>query len=128
LADDGCSAFADSYRLAASCMLPKSFRQICRLPADVSSMRCLESLISLSRVRGHQRTQGCKRVADCSPPAHAIVLCMDEKSQIQALDRSQPMLPMRPGQPARRSHDYKRHSITSLFAALDIIAPSTRSR
>ena len=55
-----------------------------------------------------------------SPPDHAIVLCVDEKSQIQALDRSQPMLPMRPGQPARRSHDYKRHGTTSLFAALDI--------
>jgi transposase len=55
-----------------------------------------------------------------SPPEHAIVLCVDEKSQIQALDRSQPMLPMRPGQPARRSHDYKRHGATSLFAALDI--------
>ena len=55
-----------------------------------------------------------------SPPAHAVVLCIDEKSQIQALDRSQPMLPMRPGQPARRSHDYKRHGTTSLFAALDI--------
>ncbi|MDQ2861891.1 MAG: IS630 family transposase [Pseudomonadota bacterium] len=55
-----------------------------------------------------------------SPPEHAIVLCVDEKSQIQALDRSQPMLPMRPGQPARRSHDYKRHGVTSLFAALDI--------
>jgi transposase len=55
-----------------------------------------------------------------SPPAHAIVLCVDEKSQIQALDRSQPMLPMRPGQPARRSHDYTRHGTTSLFAALDI--------
>ena len=55
-----------------------------------------------------------------SPPAHAIVLCVDEKSQIQALDRSQPMLPMRPGQPARRSHDYKRHGTTSLFAALGI--------
>jgi transposase len=55
-----------------------------------------------------------------APPAHAIVLCVDEKSQIQALDRSQPMLPMRPGQPARRSHDYKRHGTTSLFAALDI--------
>jgi transposase len=48
-----------------------------------------------------------------SPPERAIVLCMDEKSQIQALDRSQPMLPMRPGQPARRSHDYKRHDTTS---------------
>ena len=55
-----------------------------------------------------------------SPPEHALVLCVDEKSQIQALDRSQPMLPMRPGQPARRSHDYKRHGVTSLFAALDI--------
>jgi transposase len=55
-----------------------------------------------------------------SPPEHAIVLCVDEKSQIQALDRSQPMLPMRPGQPARRSHDYTRHGTTSLFAALDI--------
>jgi len=55
-----------------------------------------------------------------SPPQHAVVLCVDEKSQIQALDRSQPMLPMRPGQPARRSHDYKRHGVTSLFAAFDI--------
>lgn len=55
-----------------------------------------------------------------SPPDRAIVLCVDEKSQIQALDRSQPMLPMRSGQPARRSHDYKRHGTTSLFAALDI--------
>jgi len=55
-----------------------------------------------------------------APPEHAIVLCVDEKSQIQALDRSQPLLPMRPGQPARRSHDYKRHGTTSLFAALDI--------
>jgi transposase len=45
---------------------------------------------------------------------------VDEKSQIQALDRSQPMLPMRPGQPARRSHDYTRHGTASLFAALDI--------
>ena len=56
-----------------------------------------------------------------SPPEHAVVLCVDEKSQIQALDRSQPMLPMRPGQPARRSHDYTRHGTTSLFAALDIV-------
>jgi transposase len=55
-----------------------------------------------------------------APPAHAVVLCVDEKSQIQALDRSQPMLPMRPGQAARRSHDYTRHGTTSLFAALDI--------
>ena len=55
-----------------------------------------------------------------APPTQAVVLCVDEKSQIQALDRSQPMLPMRPGQVARRSHDYTRHGTTSLFAALDI--------
>jgi hypothetical protein len=55
-----------------------------------------------------------------SPPQRAIVLCVDEKSQLQALDRTQPMLPLRPGQPARRSHDYTRHGTTSLFAALDI--------
>lgn len=55
-----------------------------------------------------------------APPDRALVLCVDEKSQIQALDRSQPMLPMRPGQAGRRTHDYKRHGITSLFAALDV--------
>jgi transposase len=55
-----------------------------------------------------------------APPERALVLCVDEKSQIQALDRSQPMLPMRPGQPERRTHDYKRHGTTSLFAALDV--------
>ena len=55
-----------------------------------------------------------------APPDRALVLCVDEKSQIQALDRTQPMLPMRPGQPARRTHDYKRHGTTSLFAALDV--------
>ena len=54
------------------------------------------------------------------PPDRALVLCVDEKSQIQALDRTQPLLPMRPGQAERRTHDYKRHGTTSLFAALDI--------
>jgi transposase len=53
------------------------------------------------------------------PPERALVLCVDEKSQIQALDRSQPLLPMRPGQAERRSHDYKRCGTLSLFAALD---------
>ena len=53
------------------------------------------------------------------PPDKALVLCVDEKSQIQALDRSQPILPMRPGQAERRVPDYKRHGTTSLFAALD---------
>jgi transposase len=54
-----------------------------------------------------------------NPPDHAVVLCVDEKSQIQALDRTAPLLPMRPGQVERRTHDYKRHGTTSLFAALD---------
>jgi transposase len=53
------------------------------------------------------------------PPDRALVLCVDEKSQIQALDRTAPLLPMRPGQIERRTHDYKRHGTTSLFAALD---------
>ena len=53
------------------------------------------------------------------PPDRALVLCVDEKSQIQALDRTPPLLPMRPGQVERRSHDYVRHGTTSLFAALD---------
>jgi transposase len=55
-----------------------------------------------------------------APPERAVVLCVDEKSQIQALDRTQPLLPMRPGQIERRTHDYVRHGTTSLFAALDI--------
>jgi transposase len=55
-----------------------------------------------------------------NPPDHAVVLCVDEKSQIQALDRTAPLLPMRPGQVERRTHDYKRHGTTSLFAALDV--------
>jgi transposase len=55
-----------------------------------------------------------------SPPEHALVLSVDEKSQIQALDRSQKVFPMRPGQAQRRSHDYVRHGTTSLFAALDV--------
>ena len=53
------------------------------------------------------------------PPDRALVLCVDEKSQIQALDRTRPLLPMRPGQVERRTHDYLRHGTTSLFAALD---------
>jgi transposase len=56
------------------------------------------------------------------PPARALVLCVDEKSQIQALDRTQPLLPMRPGQPERRTHDYVRHGTTSLFAALEVVS------
>jgi transposase len=55
-----------------------------------------------------------------NPPERAVVLCVDEKSQVQALDRSQPVLPMMPGMPERRSHDYARHGTTSLFAAFSI--------
>jgi transposase len=54
------------------------------------------------------------------PPETALVLCVDEKSQIQALDRTQPVLPMRPGQVERRTHDYTRYGTTSLFAALNV--------
>jgi len=57
-----------------------------------------------------------------SPPERTVVLCVDEKSQVQALDRTQPLLPMRPGQAERRTHDYTRHGTTSLFAALDVKA------
>ena len=57
-----------------------------------------------------------------NPPeqTRAVVLCVDEKSQVQALERTQPLLPMRPGQAERRTHDYERHGTTSLFAALNI--------
>jgi transposase len=55
-----------------------------------------------------------------NPPDHALVLCLDEKSQVQALDRTRPLLPMRPGIPARQTHDYIRHGTTSLFAALNV--------
>ncbi len=55
-----------------------------------------------------------------NPPDRAMVLCVDEKSQMQALDRTQPLLPMRPGQIERRTHDYVRHGTSTLFAALDV--------
>ena len=55
-----------------------------------------------------------------NPPDRAVVVCVDEKSQVQALDRTQPLLPMRPGMAERRTHDYLRHGTTSLFAALEV--------
>jgi hypothetical protein len=55
------------------------------------------------------------------PPAHAVVRSIDEKSQIQALDRTQPGLPLKPGKCGTLTHDYKRNGITTLFAALDIL-------
>ena len=62
-----------------------------------------------------------------NPPDRAVVLCVDEKSQVQALNRTQPIFPMRPGVPARQSHDYERHGVTSLFAALDVKTGKTIS-
>jgi transposase len=59
-----------------------------------------------------------------APPKHAIVLSLDEKSQIQALDRTQPGLPMKPGRLGTMTHDYKRHGTTTLFAALDVLEGS----
>lgn len=61
------------------------------------------------------------------PPDRAIVLCVDEKSQVQALNRTEPILPLGPGVPARQSHDYKRHGVTSLFAAMDVASGVTIS-
>ena len=55
-----------------------------------------------------------------APPEKAAVVCVDEKSQIQALDRTAPMLPVRPGLAERRTHDYVRHGTTTLFAALEV--------
>src|SRR3712207_3926784 len=63
-----------------------------------------------------------------SPPDRALVLCVDEKSQVQALDRTQPLLPLRPGQAERRNHDYVRHGTTSLFAALGVKAGTVIGR
>jgi transposase len=114
-------------------------------PADAThwSTRSMATVSGLSRSAVHRiwrafalqphRTETFKLSADplfiekvrdivglyLNPPDRALVLCVDEKSQIQALDRTQPLLPMRPGQVERRTHDYTRHGTTSLFAALD---------
>ena len=62
------------------------------------------------------------------PPERALVLCVDEKSQLQALNRTQPMLPLRPGLPMRMTHDCKRHGTTSLFAALEVATGKVHGR
>ena len=63
-----------------------------------------------------------------NPPDKAMVLSVDEKTQIQALDRTQPLLPLKPGQIERRTHDYKRHGTTSLYAAFDILTGTVMGR
>jgi transposase len=74
-----------------------------------------------------------KKLADIvglylDPPERALVLCVDEKSQIQALNRTAPLLPLRPGIPAQMTHDYKRHGTTSLFAALEVATGKVHGR
>ena len=63
-----------------------------------------------------------------NPPEDAIVLCMDEKSQMEALDRTQPSLPIKPGRAGTMTHDYKRNGTTTLFAALDVLTGSVIGR
>jgi len=63
-----------------------------------------------------------------NPPDNAIVLSVDEKTQIQALDRTQPMLQLKPGQVERRTHDYKRNGTTSLYAAFNILTGEVTGR
>ncbi len=63
-----------------------------------------------------------------NPPDNALVLSVDEKTQIQALDRTQPMLPLKPRQIERRTHDYKRHGTASLYAAFDILTDQVIGR
>ena len=62
-----------------------------------------------------------------NPPDRAVIVCLDEKSQVQALNRTEPILPLGPGVPARQSHDYERHGVTSLFAAMDVASGVTIS-
>src|SRR5206468_9417577 len=57
---------------------------------------------------------------DLNPPTNAVVVSLDEKTQVQALSRTQPLLPLRPGLPARQTHDYRRNGVTSLYAALEV--------
>ena len=63
-----------------------------------------------------------------APPQNAVVVCIDEKSQVQALDRTAPILPLRPGIPAKQTHDYRRHGTTTLFAALEVATGKVTDR
>jgi transposase len=103
--------------LAASCGLSRSsvhrvWRAFALAPHRSESFKLSKDPLFIEKVRDIVGLY-------MDPPDKALVLCVDEKSQIQALDRSQPILPMRPGQTERRAHDYKRNGTTSLFAALD---------
>ena len=87
-------------------------------PSGSSRIRSTRS--SCPPTRSSSTRSATSSVSYLDPPEKALVLCVDEKSQIQALDRSAPVLPMMPGMPERRTHDYVRHGITTLFAALDV--------
>jgi hypothetical protein len=88
-----------------------------------------ERILSLEPVvTFHARQlQWAAATTSCNPSDRAIVLCVDEKSQVQALHRTQPILPLAPGVPARQTHDYQRHGVTSLFAALKAVERITRN-
>ncbi len=106
-----------SRSLAASCGLSRSsiqrvWRAFALAPHRSESFKLSQDPLFIDKVRDIVGLY-------LNPPDKALVLCVDEKAQIQALDRSQPILPMRPGQAERRAHDYKRNGTTSLFAALD---------
>jgi len=98
-----------------------------RTPASAASAPRSEGTISRGKRLGPPSDKG--KVTDVvalylHPPEKAVVLCVDEKAQIQALDRTQPILPLAPGLAERRTHDYRRHGITSLFAAFNVATGS----
>lgn len=95
---------ADRHRLEAHQLAPHRIRTF-KLSNDPKFAEKLKDVVGLY----------------VDPPAHAVVLSVDEKSQIQALDRTQPGLPMKPGRAGTMTHDYKRHGTTTLFAALNIL-------
>ncbi len=84
----------------ASLLAPAASRRYVKLSADPQFIEKVRDILGLN----------------LDPPDKALVICVDEKSQIQAINRTQPLLPMRPGQAKRRSHDYERHGMTTLFA------------
>jgi transposase len=105
------------------------------------SLRAVQRIWATHRLQPH-RVRSFKRSNDpafaekvedivglyMSPPAHAVVLSIDEKSQIQALDRTQPGLPLKPGKAGTMTHDYKRHGTTTLFAALNVLEGTVLGR
>jgi hypothetical protein len=93
----------------------------CNASFKPTSSRRTEFVVSSSRRTRSLPRSSRTSLAYVDPPAHAIVLSVDEKSQIQALDRTQPGLPMKPGRAGTMTHDYKRHGTTTLFAALNIL-------